>query len=380
MLLNFWYALAFSDRVSRSPLRVQALDQQIVLYRAQDGAAVAMSDLCVHRGGALSLGRVEGDSIVCPFHGWTYGRDGVCTRIPAQADARIPAKAKVDSYPVQERYGLVWVFLGDLPEDQRPPLPNWPECEDPKYRSIRGEYRWQANYDRVVESSIDFAHIPFVHGASLKESIDAKVSDVELTEWSGEADAWQDGYGRFSWHLPCMNRVVVPYGRESDIAEGKVRHTLIIFQAHVPVSEEVTHTNWIALRKPVAPVVDRVLDWVFQRTMKNFSDQDARIVENQRPQLLPFDLADELHIRADALQVAYRRRRRQLIEQGWPMVDSQAGRADSVKVIGSPARRADQRSSSWVHRSQNETPNDPSTQEERLFEKTSGPPNTEHTP
>ena len=86
---------------------------------------------------ALSAGKLTGDRIACPYHGWQYEPDGACSRIPANPPGRgIPKKARVDSYPVREEYGLIWAFLGDLPEDERPPIPHFPEHDDPSFATV----------------------------------------------------------------------------------------------------------------------------------------------------------------------------------------------------------------------------------------------------
>ena len=94
-----------------------------MIWRGAGGAPRVMSDLCVHRGTALSLGRVQGDELVCAYHGWRYGADGRCVAIPQKEDpAAVPAKARVAAYRAQERYGLIWVAL----DEPRWPLPEVP--------------------------------------------------------------------------------------------------------------------------------------------------------------------------------------------------------------------------------------------------------------
>ncbi len=83
MLKNFWYAVEFANRVTAKPLRATVLGQHLALYRTPEGRPVALSDLCVHRGAALSGGAVKRDCIVCPYHGWEYAPDGGCVNIPA---------------------------------------------------------------------------------------------------------------------------------------------------------------------------------------------------------------------------------------------------------------------------------------------------------
>ena len=73
---------------------------------------------------------------------------------------------QTSNYPTAERYGWVWVFVGDLAEEERPPLPPLPEYGDPDWRALHGEFLWNAHYTRVVENGMDFAHAPFVHARS----------------------------------------------------------------------------------------------------------------------------------------------------------------------------------------------------------------------
>ena len=95
MFMNFWWPLQFSSAATAKPRRITALGQQFAIYRTPDGKAVVMSDLCVHRGGSLAGGRVDGDCIVCPYHGWQYNPEGACMRIPANlAGVPVPKKAR----------------------------------------------------------------------------------------------------------------------------------------------------------------------------------------------------------------------------------------------------------------------------------------------
>jgi phenylpropionate dioxygenase-like ring-hydroxylating dioxygenase large terminal subunit len=335
MLRNFWYPLALSSDLRRQPRRVTALGQQLVVWRTRTGRVGVLSDLCVHRGGALSDGKVDGEEVTCPYHGWAYRTDGSCARIPAQPQRAVPARARVDAYPVQERYGIVWGFLGDLPEDERPPLPEWPEFAEPGWRRIQGLFTWDAHVDRVVEGGLDFAHGPFVHEGTFGRGLDPVVADfeVETTPWSGRA---VDVSGGLSWHLPSLTRTDLVFGP---------RHNIIV-QAHLPVDAGRTLTHYVILRNYArSPLVDEPFRFVNLRVLK----EDRRVVDALRPELLPFDLSDELHVRSDALQVSYRRRRRELIASGWPTAgDPEA--AGPVAVIGSPARRDPALARAWVHR------------------------------
>ncbi|NBX41688.1 MAG: aromatic ring-hydroxylating dioxygenase subunit alpha, partial [Gammaproteobacteria bacterium] len=126
MLLNLWYVAALeSDVPSDRPLGVRMLGQDLVLFRDAEGVIRALSDVCVHRGGSLCRGKLQAGRVACPYHGWEFDGEGQCVRIPALGDeANLPKRARVDAYPVELRYGLVWVFIGDAKADERPPIPD----------------------------------------------------------------------------------------------------------------------------------------------------------------------------------------------------------------------------------------------------------------
>src|SRR3569833_1217349 len=106
MLKNFWWPVEFSDNVTSAAMPMKALGQTFVLWRSKrTGQVNCLSDLCVHRGGALSAGWTKDDAVVCPYHGWQFDGSGTCLKIPAQPQRGIPKKARVDAYPVIERYG-----------------------------------------------------------------------------------------------------------------------------------------------------------------------------------------------------------------------------------------------------------------------------------
>ncbi len=116
MFINFWYPAMESDALRDEPALVKMLGMDFVLFRDADGIAHCLANTCVHRGGSLGDGKVKDGCIECPYHGWRYAGNGQCTRIPSIGrNVKNTARAKVDSYPVEEKYGLVFAFLGDLP-------------------------------------------------------------------------------------------------------------------------------------------------------------------------------------------------------------------------------------------------------------------------
>ncbi|GGO78451.1 aromatic ring-hydroxylating dioxygenase subunit alpha [Nonomuraea cavernae] len=372
MLKNFWYAVEFSEAVGRRPRKVTCLGQDFVLWRRRDGQVACLSDLCVHRGGALSLGTVIEDRVVCPYHGWEYEPDGGCVKIPANPPGRgIPKKARIDSYPVVEKYGMVWTFLGDLPEEERPPIPYIPQHDDPAFRVIHWETTLEANYERALENVVDAAHTPFVHGTAFGNPDKPEIPDYEITQtdWYAEADILLNPpppkglWGMLAkaridpvivtngWYLPNIVKLHVrlPFG------------DLILYDFNIPVSQNRTHVKILGYRNFFT---GKWADANAAKRITRIFEQDRLVVESQRPELLPFDLSAELHLRSDALQVTYRRRRQQLIDRGWwvggdDIVTGDVPRREAT-VIASPARRDNpDLARAWVHKTRGESLNEP---------------------
>jgi phenylpropionate dioxygenase-like ring-hydroxylating dioxygenase large terminal subunit len=122
MFMNFWYPAEDSESVTNKPLKVNMLGLPFVLWRDEAGKAHCVSNTCSHRGGSIGDGKVVGNCVQCPYHGWLFNGDGECERIPSLGPIeKIPPRSPIDDYPVEERYGLIFVFLGDTP-------PTWSTC------------------------------------------------------------------------------------------------------------------------------------------------------------------------------------------------------------------------------------------------------------
>ena len=137
MYINLWYVAAFSSELNSAPVKVRMLNRDFVLFRDADGKAHCLSNVCPHRGVSLAQGKcLEDGTLQCPQHGWQFAGDGLCRSIPSQDDGfEMPPGARVDSYPTEERHGLIWTFLGDSP-DTAPPIPDMPEIETPGWRTL----------------------------------------------------------------------------------------------------------------------------------------------------------------------------------------------------------------------------------------------------
>ncbi len=163
--LNQWYAAAFSDEVTRKPLARTLLDRQVVLYRTEGGDPVALIDRCIHRKAPLSQGAVVGDAIECPFHGMKFGPDGVCISIPCQD--KVPPNAIVQSFPVVDRHGHIWIWMGDPASADPAEIPDTHWLNDPSLTAVKGYFHLKCNYLTAIDNLLDDTHLPFVHRNSI---------------------------------------------------------------------------------------------------------------------------------------------------------------------------------------------------------------------
>lgn len=163
-LKNCWYVAGWQHEVnqSRSSLVTrQIAGERILLYQKPDGGIVAMEDVCPHRLAALSLGRKEGDTIRCMYHGMRYGPDGRCVEVPGQ-DA-IPANARVRTYPVEIKNSCIWIWMGDPAKADTNLICDAVGFDHPKWSLRWSKMHVKTNYRQEIANLADLSHISFVH-------------------------------------------------------------------------------------------------------------------------------------------------------------------------------------------------------------------------
>jgi len=305
VLLNDWHPIAMSSDVPEASIcPAKLLGEDLVAWRMK-GEVMVWQDLCVHRGTRLSLGHLDGELLQCAYHGWTYDSSGACVKIPAHPEQRPPAKARVQTYRCQEKYGLIWASLGAPVRDPA----QFEEWDDPSFRKIPcGPYRYHASGPRAVENFLDVAHLPFVHAGILGEKTRAEIKDYQVVQddrgivakdvriWQPDPDG--TGVGKDVTYTYKVPRPLTMY-LSKDTVEGRFS----IFASVCPVSEfESVAWFWIAMNYGKDIPEEEIVNLQDQIT-----GQDIPIVESQRPERLPLDLQAELHLRSDRIAVAYRK-------------------------------------------------------------------------
>ena len=178
---NCWYIAAEPVELGPQPLGRIILDEPVVLYRKADGKPVALEDRCCHRRAPLSKGKVEGDCLRCGYHGFLYEPDGRCVWVPGTS--RIPAAARVDAYPVKQRHGWVWIWMGDPSRADEALIPDLHYNDAPGWASAQACLPVKADYFLLVENLLDLSHVAFTHLASIGSAEDV---DPQLDWERGE--------------------------------------------------------------------------------------------------------------------------------------------------------------------------------------------------
>jgi phenylpropionate dioxygenase-like ring-hydroxylating dioxygenase large terminal subunit len=380
MFINFWYPAATTAELADQPLPRRMLGQDFVLFRDAQGAARCLSNTCVHRGGSLAGGRTREGCIQCPYHGWLFDGDGVCRRIPSLGlDAKIPARARVDAYPTVERYGLVFAFLGDLDEADRPPLMEIPEYGHDGWRATLQHFEWDLDYQRSMENGLDLAHNEFVHpthGFSYAHEETYRVQPLKLIE-----SEWVTGfYNEMEAPPLAEKKMQEASGRTANamVRIGTGHHgcanlwtfinptpTMHIYQYayEVPVDTTRTSVYLVNLRNfLLEPEHD-------QRMMgrnEYVAFQDRDVLLGLHPAVTPRSRSHEYFTPADLCVGRYRDLLQQWEDRGW-RIDDEAVERNRKRVayaIPSPARR---RAKGWVLDAVPLLPGEPAAAREERF-------------
>ncbi|MEM6254361.1 MAG: aromatic ring-hydroxylating dioxygenase subunit alpha [Cyanobacteria bacterium P01_D01_bin.156] len=307
VLNNAWHVVALAKSLdTKNPLQVNLLGEAIVLWR--DGTRIiACQDRCPHRGVSLSMGEVsENHTLVCPYHAMEFDLQGHCTKVPADLKmTTFPQGANLKTYAVQEKYGLVWVALGEPAQD----IPTFLDWEQPDTIAFQcGPYAINSSAPRVIENFVDVAHLPFIHKGLLGDPNFPEVSDYSLVVKKDEIIASDihfyqpnpEGTGKAKsvTYTYKVVRPMVAWFRKGDDSQW-----LSIFMAVTPV-EETRSIVWVGVARNYSPDVSNDQLRAFQDEVMA---QDIPMVESQRPQRLPLDLQQEFHFPCDKMSIAYRK-------------------------------------------------------------------------
>src|SRR5688572_25627476 len=166
---RYWIPALLSEELPENecpPVRVKLLSERLLAFRDTLGRYGLIDEFCAHRGVSLWFGRNEDCGLRCPYHGWKYDVNGNCLEVPSEPEeSGFRQKIKLKSYPLVERGGVLWTYMG--PPELQPALPEYEFATVSPAQTFTSK-RWQeCNWLQAMEGGIDSSHVSFLHRGSL---------------------------------------------------------------------------------------------------------------------------------------------------------------------------------------------------------------------
>ncbi len=317
-LRNAWYVIADSEEVTNTPLARVVLNEPLVLWRLDDGLPVALEDRCCHRQAPLSAGKIHGNNIQCGYHGLVFDPDGECIEVPSQD--RVPPNARVKKYPLYEKYGWVWAWMGDPLKKDLTLIPDTFWHKSDQWLAVADKFYVHSNYQYLIDIQLDNTHSRFVHpdtlgnagslrhspkvervGETIHNTREMRDSDpppymVNATGHTGNADVW------VAWtYYPRAGLITFDTGiaeLEGGIFEGNDCTSYKVFNTHgiTPETVNTTHHFWVSSRN--FSLTDERVTGVLSGIRETFLE-DVDMVEAQHKILTALPDRNRVDVNAD---------------------------------------------------------------------------------
>ena len=324
-LNNSWYVAASEHEIGRTPFARKILNRPVVLYRCEDGTPVALEDRCCHRQLPLSMGEVAGDDLICGYHGLRYNSSGLCIGVPGQSAP--PPGARVRSYPLLERFGWIFIWMGDPERADERLLPNWWWAAHPEWkRSDLHLIDVACNYQLINDNLLDVTHLSFVHKGSIGNAaivdfaaeIEREDRMVRMTRWimGRPPPPMYKAAGRFAENVdraqivefvpPCFTvnyAICKEAGSGLNDDDGRIRIDHMSLSAPTPETPSTSHYFFTFVRG--YGLDDPALDHIFEDGFLDVFREDVAVLEAQQRN---YDLdVEQVNIAVDAAPMAARR-------------------------------------------------------------------------
>ena len=335
-LKNAWYAAIWTrDLPPATPIAKIFLNEPVVLFRTEDGEPVALEDKCCHRAAPLSVGKCIGDTIQCGYHGLRFNATGACVEIPGQS--KIPQNATVRSYPVIDRWNMVWIWMGEPEKADETTIPEYFWLNDDGWKSATGYIPMKGNYQLLVDNLLDFTHVTYLHKNTLSaDPEEAKVpvkvvrdeKSVSVSRWifghnapplfakaggfDGKVDRWQTT----TWLAPSTLAFDVGCAKaDTGAIDGDRSQGISIWSTHLitPETDTTTHYNWAYVRN--FSLEDDQMTETLHKGAKATFEEDVTMIEAQQNRLGGISFEGLIDINADNPPLQMRRIMDELIAE-----------------------------------------------------------------
>jgi vanillate O-demethylase monooxygenase subunit len=289
-LRNAWYPAAWREELASGLLARSFLGEPVALYRGESGSAIALADMCPHRFAPLHRGKIVGDAVQCGYHGLRFGPDGQCVFNP-QSGGALPRAARVSRYPLYEKHGLVWIWMGDAARADASLIPDFGFLEDKAYTVTPGHVlTMPLTYQLLLDNLLDLSHAAYLHESTLgSEAVARGKTHVTQAGHTVQCDRmsanglpapvfvqagvcgpaeYVDYWSNLRWDPPAnmyLDAGVVSTGQPKE--KGTI---LSSAQLLTPESESSTHYFWRAIRNfamqsaEVTAAIEQVIETAFR--------------------------------------------------------------------------------------------------------------------
>lgn len=328
-LRNSWYVVAWSRDLADKPIKITALDEDLVIFRDAGGVAAVLEDRCAHRHLPLSMGCLDAGGIRCGYHGMVFDRNGHCVEVPSQSV--IPPRAKVRAYPTEERHGWIWAWMGDVDAADANLIPDFSRLVSPEFRAVGQTNYVLANYTLVADNLMDLSHVGYVHQTTIgnpefaargkmtakrkedKVEVLRLVPDVPPPPTYIKSGVLPEGKNIDRWQVidfvpPCFVMIHVG-GKEAGTGALEGDYTnglnLWIMNAMTPETQTTTHYFWASVRAHALDDVDA--DALFFSNVSEAFMEDKSVLEAQQRNIDKHGDSWDLALRADEGSIQSRR-------------------------------------------------------------------------
>jgi phenylpropionate dioxygenase-like ring-hydroxylating dioxygenase large terminal subunit len=234
MMRRYWHPIATSAELPEpdsDPIVRKLLGEKFVLFRDTAGQVAVMAEQCLHRGASMALARVEEGGIRCIYHGWKFSVDGTLMDTPNHADPRVCQRLKATVYPVRERSGLIWTYIG--PREKEPPFRHFAFDDVPPTHRTIIRVNVAANYLQMWEGGTDTSHVSILHSNVTRPGWlsgegqgagEGRLADFVKPAWDDMSPSLEIENTRFGFHYTGIRKngdgfnarlvpLFLPYGR-----------------------------------------------------------------------------------------------------------------------------------------------------------------------
>ncbi|MBT9246358.1 aromatic ring-hydroxylating dioxygenase subunit alpha (plasmid) [Gemmobacter fulvus] len=334
-LKNAWYVGAWSHEVTHSLKQIIMLGEKICVYRNSQGEVIALEDACPHRKLPLSKGRIKDDNVECGYHGLTFDCAGQCVWAPG--GGRMPSAAKVRPYPVHEKYGLVWIWMGNAAIADADEIIDIPNFYDPDWGMNSGDaMELKCNYLLMCDNLLDPSHVAWVHETSFAQAatrdtplkvtktevgvivhrwmmnVDAAPFYAKIIGFEGKCDRLQHYEVRYPSHA-LIRSIFTPAGTGGP--DGTLHQDTFVMDSYnfmTPVNDGETRYYWFQLRN-IRPK-DEELSKLMAADVRGAFEEDRAIL-NEVQIGMNSKTSPHIDLSIDAGQLRFRRQLEAMIAE-----------------------------------------------------------------